>query len=165
MWVGALAAVTLLLLAFRVRLDKSHVALLYLLVVLAGTLGGDRRLGLTLAALAFLLFNFFFLPPYGTLAVADPLDWLVLVTFLAVSTVAAQMLHRLQTEAAVARQRAAEVERFATLGAETLNVARADEALAAIEGVIRSALDLSICRIHTAPAAPVDAGSADPLVT
>ena len=162
---GALAAITLLLLAFRVRLDKSHVALLYLLVVLAGTLGGDRRLGLTLAALAFLLFNFFFLPPYGTLAVADPLDWLVLVTFLAVSTVAAQMLHRLQTEAAVARQRAAEVERFATLGAETLNVARADEALAAIEGVIRSALDLSVCRIHTAPAAPLGAGSADPLVT
>ncbi|MGH7511406.1 MAG: DUF4118 domain-containing protein, partial [Gemmatimonadales bacterium] len=137
--------------AFRARLDKAHVALLYLLVVLAGTLHGQRRLGLTLATLAFLLFNFFFLPPYGTLVLADPLNWLVLATFLVVSTVAAQMLHRLQVEAAVAERRAAEVDRFATLGAETLNVARADEALAAIENVIRTTLDLTVCRIHTRP--------------
>ena len=134
-------------------------------MVLAGTLGGDRRLGLTLATLAFLLFNFFFLPPYGTFAVADPLDWLVLATFLVVSTVAAQMLHRLQVEAAVSRRRAAEVDRFATLGAETLNVARADDALAAIEAVIRSTLDLDVCRIHTAPAPPPAGAGPDPLVT
>lgn len=160
-----LAAVTLLLLAFRARLDKTHVALLYLLVVLAGTLAGDRRLGLTLATLAFFLFNVLFLPPYGTLAIADPLDWLVLLTFLVVSTVAAQMLHRLQTEATVARRRAAEVDRFATLGAETLNVARADEALAAIENVIRSTLDVSLCKIHTAPAPMQNSAIPDPLVT
>lgn len=135
-------------------------ALLYLLVVLAGTLQGDRRLGLALAGVAFLLFNFFFLPPYGTFAITNPLDWLVLLTFLVVSTVAAQMLHRLRLQAEVAERRAAEVDRFATLGAEALNVARADEALAAIETVIRSTLDLSVCRIHVGS----DSG-ADPLVT
>ena len=151
MWFAVLAAVTLLLLAFRSRLDKAHVALLYLLVVLAGTLAGDRRLGLSLATVAFLFFNFFFLPPYQTFAIADPLDWLVLVTFLVVSTVAAQMLHRLRSEAEASKRRAAEVDRFATLGAETLSVARADDALAAIEEVIRSTLELGFCRIHTAP--------------
>ena len=119
-----LAALTLLLLAFRGRLDKAHIALLYLLLVLGGTLRGGRRLGLALATAAFLLFNFFFLHPYGTFAVADPLDWLVLLTFLVVSTVAAEMLHRLQVQADVAERRAAEIDRFATLGAETLNVAR-----------------------------------------
>lgn len=136
------------MLAFRSRLDKAHVALVYLLVVLAGTLRGDRRVGLVLAVAAFLLFNFFFLYPYGTFAIANPLDWLVLLTFLVVSTVAAQMLHRLRVQAEVAERRAAEIDRFATLGAETLNVARADDALAAIETVIRATLDLAVCRIH-----------------
>jgi two-component system, OmpR family, sensor histidine kinase KdpD len=156
-----LAALTLLLLAFRGRLDKAHIALLYLLLVLGGTLRGGRRLGLALATAAFLLFNFFFLHPYGTFAVADPLDWLVLLTFLVVSTVAAEMLHRLQVQAEVAERRAAEVDRFATLGAETLNVARTDEALSAIEGVIRSTLNLEVCRIHRRAADP----AADSLVT
>lgn len=160
-----LAAVTLLLLAFRGRLDKAHVALLYLLVVLPGTLHGGRRLGVALATVSFLLFNFFFLHPYGTFAIADPLDWLVLVTFLVVSTVAAQMLHRLQLQAAVAERRAAEVDRFATLGAETLSVARADEALAAIENVIRSTLDLEVCRIHVRPTSSEALPAVDPLVT
>ena len=164
-WAGVLAVLTLVLFAFRGRLDKAHVALLYLLVVLPGTLHGGRGLGLALATVAFFLFNFFFLHPYGTFAIADPLDWLVLLTFLVVSTVAAQMLHRLQLQAAVAEHRAAEVDRFATLGAETLSVARADDALAAIESVIRSTLDLRACRIHLRPT-PGDAGApGDPLVT
>ncbi len=153
---AALAAATLLLLAFRARLDTAHVALVYLLVVLAGTLHGRRRLGLVLAVAAFLLFNFLFLHPYGTFAIADPLDWLVLLTFLVVSTIAAQMLHRLQAQAEAAERRAAEIDRFATLGAETLNVGRADEALTAIEAVIRSTLELAVCRIHVRPGAATD---------
>jgi two-component system, OmpR family, sensor histidine kinase KdpD len=163
-WAGVLAAVTLVLLAFRGRLDKAHVALLYLLVVLPGTLHGGRRLGLALATVAFFLFNFFFLQPYGTFGIADPLDWLVLLTFLVVSTVAAQMLHRLQLQAALAERRAADVDRFATLGAETLSVARADEALAAIENVIRSTLELRVCRIHVRVPGGDTGSVTDPLV-
>jgi two-component system, OmpR family, sensor histidine kinase KdpD len=160
LWAGGIAATTLSLLAFRGRLDKAHVALVYLLLVLAGSIVGGRRLGLVLAAVAFLLFNWFFLPPYGTLVIADPLDWLVLIAFLVISTVAAQMLHWLQAEAEDARRRADEVDRLATLGAETLNVARADEALVAITEMIRSTLHVSVCRLHAAPpggpAAPAD---------
>jgi two-component system sensor histidine kinase KdpD len=149
LWASVIAVVTLLLLAVRGRLDKAHVALVYVLVVLAGSVGGGRRLGLALAGAAFLLFNWFFLPPYGTLVIADPLDWLVLIAFLVVSAVATQMLHRLQSEAEAARRRAAEIDRLAALGAETLNVPRADEALAAIAAVVRSTLRVDTCRIHT----------------
>lgn len=148
-WAAVLAAATLLMLSFRGQLEKAHITLVYLLVVLGGAVSGGRRLGLLVAGTAFLLFNWFFLPPYGTFVIANPLDWLVLVAFLVVSAVAAQMLHRLQAEADAARRRAAEVDRFAVLGAETLNVAHADDALAAIADVIRSALDLAACRIHT----------------
>jgi two-component system sensor histidine kinase KdpD len=166
-WVAgfvALAAVTAAMLAFRSRLDKAHTALIYLVVVLAGSVRGGRRLGLALAACAFLLFNWFFLPPYGTFTILDPLDWLVLGIFLIVSVVAAQMLHREQMKAEEARQRAQEVDRLAALGAETLNVARADDALAAISGVIRDTLEVSACRIHVAPHQPEDAEATGSLV-
>ncbi len=149
--------------AFRSRLDKAHTALIYLLVVLAGSVRGGRRLGLALAGCAFLLFDWLFLPPYATFALADPLDWLVLLAFLIVSIVAAQMLHRGQARAEEARQRAEEVDRLATLGAEALNVARADDAVAAIVAVIRDTLGLSRCEVHVAPQ-PGEAGPADPLV-
>src|SRR4029450_9381416 len=79
-WVAALVGVGGAMLAVRARLDKAHVALIFLLVVLGGSAAGGRVLGLSLAFGAFLAFNYFFLPPYLTFAIADPLDWLVLVT-------------------------------------------------------------------------------------
>jgi two-component system sensor histidine kinase KdpD len=160
LWLGVLAAATAALVPSRTRLDKAHVVLVYLLVILAGSLHGGRRVGLPLAGLAFLLFNWFFLPPFGTFVVADPFDWLVLVAFLTVGAVAAELLHRLQREAAEARRRADEVDRLAALGAETLNVVRAEEALGAIAGVIRTALGVETCRVHVAAAAGAAAGAA-----
>lgn len=135
----ALVAVTFLLLPFRDQLDKAHVTLAYLLVVLVAAANGGRRVGLPAAAIAFLAFNWFFLRPYGTLTIADPLDWFVLVTFLATSVVASQLFHRAQLEADEARERTREVSALATTGAEALRVARAGAALQALaEGVCRT---------------------------
>jgi len=135
------------MLSVRGRLEKAHVALIFLLVVLGGSSAGGRVLGMALAFGAFLAFNFFFLPPYLTFAIADPLDWLVLVTFLITSIVAAQLLYRATSTAEVATARAAEVDRLATLGAETLNLARPEDALRAILDVIRTALGVVSCDV------------------
>ena len=139
-WLAVLASITLLLLTFRDRLDKAHVTLAYLLVVLGGSAASGRALGLTLAGVAFLLFDYLFLLPYRTLIIADPLDWLVLASFLITGIVAAELLNRLQERAEIARARAVEVDRFATLGAETLSAGRAEDALLGIAEVIRSTL-------------------------
>jgi len=146
-WFGALVVVGAAMLALRGRLDKAHVALIFLLVVLGGSSAGGRVLGIALAFGAFLAFNFFFLPPYLTFAIADPLDWLVLLTFLITSIVAAQLLYRATSTAEVATARAAEVDRLATLGAETLNLARPEDALRAILDVIRTTLDVVSCDV------------------
>lgn len=140
-WIFALSAMTALMLVFRARLDKAHVALLYLLVVLGASAAGGRVIGLTMAGAAFLAFNYLFLPPYFTLVIADPIDWLVLVTFLITGIVAAQLLYRARREADVAIARALEVDRLATLGAETLAAPSATDALQAIAEVIRTSLD------------------------
>ncbi|MFL5581752.1 MAG: DUF4118 domain-containing protein [Gemmatimonadaceae bacterium] len=93
LWLLALAAVTAAILPFRARLDKAHVAMVLLLVTLGASAAAGRAVGMAVACVSFLAFNWFFLPPYHTFAVADPLDWLVLVTFLVTSAVAAQLLH------------------------------------------------------------------------
>jgi two-component system sensor histidine kinase KdpD len=155
------ALVTMLLLAWRERLDKAHVALFYLLVVLAGTAVEGRAVGLTLAGVTFFLFDWLFLPPYGTLTVANPLDWLVLLAFLLVSGVVAEMLHRLTVEATAARERTAEVDRLAQVGAESLNVAHADQALTTVTDSIRTTLRVGTCQIHL-PAKPQQPGDERP---
>ena len=147
-WLAALAGVTAAMVAVRGSLDKAHVALAYLMLVLLASSRAERRVGLALSIAAFLCFNFFFLPPYHALTVAQPLDWLVLVSFLATSLVAAQLLARAQSEAVAAGQRATEVDRLSAVGAEALNAPRAEDALAAIAGVIRSTLGVRRCEVY-----------------
>jgi two-component system, OmpR family, sensor histidine kinase KdpD len=86
----AVLAVTLSTLFFlpgRDTFAKGQWALLYLLIVVlvAGVSGTGPAL--LAALLAFLAWNFFFLPPYHTFAIGDPKDWLSLVAFLAVGTI------------------------------------------------------------------------------
>lgn len=144
---GALVVSTIAMLLVRSSLDKAHVALVYLLVVLGASAWGGRTLGLSVAALAFLAFDFFFLKPYLTFVIANPLDWLVLVVFLVTSVVAAQLLYRARATAETATQRAIEVDRLAALGAESLNAADAGEALRAIADVIKTSVSATECDI------------------
>ncbi|HET6230241.1 MAG TPA: ATP-binding protein [Longimicrobiaceae bacterium] len=144
----AAAALTAGLLAERPRIGEAHVALAYLLVVLGASARGGRRVGLGLSALCFLAFNFFVLHPYYTLAVRNPVDWLVLLAFVATAAVAAQLLHRAQSQADEARRRAEEIDQLATLGAETLKAPRARDAVVAIAGVIRAGLGVDLCEIY-----------------
>lgn len=140
-WALALVMTTLLLLLVRERLDKAHVALVFLLVVLGASAAAGRATGLGVSGMAFLAFNYLFLPPYYTLVIADPLDWLVLVAFLVTGVVAAQLLYQARSHTAMAVARAREVDRLATLGAETLAAPSASDALSAIATVIRASLD------------------------
>jgi len=148
LWFAALAAVTAAMLLFRDSLEKAHVALVYLLLVLVASARSGRIVGLTIAVAAFFSLNFFFVPPHYTLMVASPLDWLELAAFLLTSIVAAHLLARAQSEAADARNRAEEVDWLSAIGAEALNAGRAEEALGTMAGVIRETLDATRCEIY-----------------
>ncbi|HSJ16105.1 MAG TPA: DUF4118 domain-containing protein [Longimicrobiales bacterium] len=146
-WLLVVALTTGVLWLTRDALDKAHMALAFLLVVLAGSARHGRRLGFALAVACFLCFNFFLLPPYHTFRVADPLDWAVLATFLITGGVAAQLLYAAQRQTLIARQRADEIDRLSVLGAETLNAGRAEDAVVAIAEVIKATLRLVRCEI------------------
>lgn len=130
LWWIVFAGATAMLLAFRSDVDKAHVVLVYLLVVLGASAAGGRLLGVLLAIAAFLTFDWAFLSPFGTLAVRNPLDWLALVTFLVTSIVAAQLLYTARA------QRAAVERESATREASLLK----DALLAAISHDLRTPL-------------------------
>ncbi|MFN8573222.1 MAG: ATP-binding protein [Gemmatimonadaceae bacterium] len=148
-WVAVLATATIGMLGIRDHLDKAHVALTFLLIVLGASAAGGRALGIAMAGTAFLAINWFFIPPYLTLVIANPFDWLVLLAFLITSLVATQLLYRATSTAEAATARAAEVDRLAALGAETLNAPGAQEALQAIVGVIQGTLAVDECDVFT----------------
>ena len=146
-WLLVLAIVTTLLIPFRKDIEQAHVVLVYLLVVLGGSASGGRVFGLGLACVGFLLIDYYFQPPFDTITVDKGLDWIVLLAFLATSVVATQLLARAAAQARLAEERAREIDRFASLGAETLNVGRAEDALRAIANVIRDTVRVSACEI------------------
>jgi two-component system sensor histidine kinase KdpD len=98
-----------LLWTFRNVLSTPIIALMYLLpVILSATLWGLGP-GIVSSFVAFFTFNYFFIPPYHTLAVLLPEDLLALIIFLIVAVVISQLLGmaRAGILAATAREREA----------------------------------------------------------
>ncbi len=89
-WLGIVGVVTAGLWLFRGTVDKTHMALAFLLVVLGGSTRGGRTVGLVLSVVCFLAFNFFLLRPFYSFQIHEPIDWWVLVAFLITGLVAAQ---------------------------------------------------------------------------
>jgi K+-sensing histidine kinase KdpD len=105
-WLVALALVTSVLVAFRARLNEAHFTLAYLLLVQGASARGGRPLGVAVALGSFVCFDLFLLPPYGTLTIQNPLNWLALLAFLATSLISAELLYRAQAERAAALEAA-----------------------------------------------------------
>jgi len=146
-WLAVLVVATLVLHSAREQLEQVHVVLTLLLIVLGGSIAGGRALGLTLACLGFILIDYYFQPPYDTITVDKPLDWLVLIAFLATAAVSTQLLTRARNEADRARQRANEVTHLSRLASEALHAGAAQESLRAVAAVLRAPLGLDRCDI------------------
>jgi two-component system sensor histidine kinase KdpD len=97
--VAVLAALTTVLRLWWHHTNPTTAALAFLLVVLGVATTSRVWAAMAAAVLADLCLNYFFMPPFGTLAIADPENWVALVVFLAVSFIAS-------TLSAAARDRA-----------------------------------------------------------
>lgn len=91
--------------ALHAHVNPITVSLFYVLFILfVATLRGSKPAIFASVSAMFCL-NFFFLPPIGTLTIADPQNWIFLGAFLAVSLTAGQL-------SAQAKRRAEEAERL-----------------------------------------------------
>jgi two-component system sensor histidine kinase KdpD len=103
---GALLAImcaTGLAVPFRAQVNVTTVALALLLAVLFAAIAFGSKPALAASVLAMLCFNFFFLPPYHTLTIADPQNWVALTAFFITALTVGQLSAR-------AKRRAEEAE-------------------------------------------------------
>ena len=124
--------------AFGLRLlpevSPTTVALVLLLIVLATATFGRLWIATTIAVTATLTFNFFFLPPLGTLTIADAQNWIALFAFLVVAVIASNLSAAVQARAREAIARRNEVTRLFDL---TRDVLLTTETTGAIEALAR----------------------------
>src|SRR3954452_1010111 len=83
---------------------------LYLLLVLGLATWGGWAVGAVASVASMACFNFFFFPPFGTLTIHDPANWVALITFLVASTVASRLVATARRRAEEAQSRRREVE-------------------------------------------------------
>lgn len=156
-WAAAWLAIPLAILGVTVLgratgANATTIGFFYLGAVLALAAWGGWAVGAAASMAAMLCFNFFFLPPFGTLTIANPSNWVALFAFLGASTLASRLVAtaRRRAEEAQARRREVEVlyelslslfaasQRAGVLGeaaAHTLQTIGADSGSLYLEGI------------------------------
>jgi two-component system, OmpR family, sensor histidine kinase KdpD len=117
--------------------------LIYLLIVALIARVGGARPAILASVLAFFAWNFFFLPPYHTLAVADPQDWLDLGVFLVVGTVVGFQTGRLRDREARAVRRERESNLIAQLSAYLVSEVSSETMARTVVADVRRLIDAS----------------------
>jgi two-component system, OmpR family, sensor histidine kinase KdpD len=118
------------------HVNPTTVALTFLLAVLVVSAFWELRYSILLAVLATVAFNYYFLPPFGTLTIADPQNWVALFTFLVTAVLASQLAERARRETANAIQRRRDVERLYAFSQRLLATDNVAELLNAVPGYI-----------------------------
>jgi len=106
----AFGVVALYRMVFHV--SQTTVALTFIVLVLVVASRWQLVYSIYLSFLCALLYNFFFLPPFGTFTVADPQDWVALISFLGASLIVSRLAEREHSQGILSEQRREEVERL-----------------------------------------------------
>ncbi len=114
------------------RFNVTTVAFTYLLAILGVSALWGLSVSVFMSLAATLAYNYFFLPPIGTLTIADPQNWVALFAFLATSILASDLSARARNQAAEANRRRHELERLYKFSQRLLSAGNPIELLNAI---------------------------------
>jgi len=157
--IAAIAAITAV--DFRLHVNPTTVALMFLVAVLMVSAYWGLRYALVLAVGATAAFNFFFLPPIGTFTIADPQNWVALFAFLVTALVASNLAERARSEAEGAQQRRREVERLYGLSQRLLASENVLELLNALPSYVQEVFSVGSVAVMAADHASVYRSSLD----
>jgi two-component system, OmpR family, sensor histidine kinase KdpD len=139
--VATIAVITAL--DFRLHVNHTTVALMFLVTVLLTSAYWGLRYAVVVAVGATAAFNFFFLPPVRTFTIADPQNWVALFAFLVTALVASNLAERARREAEGAKQRRGEVERLYALSQRLLASENVLELLNALPQYLQEAFSVT----------------------
>lgn len=108
----ALAGALVALFRFVLHVNATTVALSFLVLVLFVATRWRLAHSVYLSIVCTILYNFFFLPPLGTLTIADPQNWVTLSVFLGTSVLVSQLSESERKQREISEQRRGEVERL-----------------------------------------------------
>lgn len=113
-YVAAAVAVGVIVFLYHIviAVNPTTVALTLLIGVLVVSANWGLQPAVFMALLSTLAFNYYFLPPVGTLTIADPQNWVALFAFLVTAIIASQLAERARREAQSAIERRGETERL-----------------------------------------------------
>lgn len=107
-----ITGVVAVLVPFRAHLAEATCALILVVPVVIGVGIGGFQAGVVAVAGGFLAYDYFFIPPYGTLSVGSRQNYLALAVYFAVMLAVARIVARLQAVRAEAAQRADSARRL-----------------------------------------------------
>jgi two-component system sensor histidine kinase KdpD len=154
---GSLAAVAVctgLVYALRPVAPVLSLGVLYVLAVLFAAIAYGPVYAIAVAFVSMLAFNFFFLPPLLTLALADGRNWAALAVYVCVGVIAGELATRARRRAFEAQQREREAALLSDAAAELLQVRDVDALLAdlreRVERVLQDADPVARARFESA---------------
>jgi two-component system, OmpR family, sensor histidine kinase KdpD len=142
----AIAGVTGLRFWFHLT-NPTIAALSYLLIVLITATASSLTASVAVSVLADLCLNYFFMPPIGTFTIADTQNWVALVAFLAVATVASNLSTTARARAREALARRDELGRLFDLSRDVLLTSDSKEAMTQLAGFIARRFELDFAAI------------------
>jgi len=133
-YVATAVAVAAIVFVYHVviTVNPTTVALTFLIGVLVVSANWGLQPAVFMALIATLAFNYYFLPPVGTLTIADPQNWVALFAFLITAIIASQLAERARREAQSAIERRSETERLYKFSQQLLSSDNVAELLNAI---------------------------------
>jgi two-component system sensor histidine kinase KdpD len=137
-WCMAFAALAGIVLVYSrwFRVNQTTVALTLLLLILALAANWGLRYAVAISLAATLAYNYFFLPPIGTISIADTENWLALLVFLATAVIGSRLSQRARDEAESAKSRQHELELSFQLSRELLQLDNVTNLLTALPTIV-----------------------------
>jgi two-component system sensor histidine kinase KdpD len=131
---AALATILAITFVYRrlIHVNVTTVALTFLLSILAASTLSRLVVAVVMSLAATLAYNYYFLPPVGTLTIADPQNWVALFAFLVTAVAGSQLSSRARLEAEEVERRRKEIEKLYRFSQRLLTAGNAIELLNAI---------------------------------